>query len=200
MTGLRAPAGEGDEGTISRINVRMPESLKVGIEHAAEREGLSINAWLVRAAAARLERSEGIRGRERRAPHGAQRYSGWARWGGGDTGGTAMATFNTPEPISVDVELGVGDIRIEASVRTETAVEVRPSDPARKADVTAAEQTRVEFANGHLLVKTPSGWRHWMPHRGDGSIDVEIGLPEGSRVRGRGGRGCGARPRPARRV
>lgn len=73
------PAGEGDEGTISRINVRMPETLKAGIEHAAEREGLSINAWLVRAAAARLERSEGIRGRERRAPHGAQRYSGWAR-------------------------------------------------------------------------------------------------------------------------
>ena len=73
------PAGEGDEGTISRINVRMPEPLKAGIEHAAEREGLSINAWLVRAAAARLERSEGNRGRERRAPHGAQRYSGWAR-------------------------------------------------------------------------------------------------------------------------
>lgn len=73
------PAGGGDEGTISRINVRMPESLKAGIEHAAEREGLSINAWLVRAAAARLERSEGIRGRERRAPYGAQRYSGWAR-------------------------------------------------------------------------------------------------------------------------
>ena len=73
------PAGEGDEGTISRINVRMPETLKVGIKNAAEREGLSINAWLVRAAAARLERSEGIRGRERRAPHGAQRYSGWAR-------------------------------------------------------------------------------------------------------------------------
>jgi hypothetical protein len=57
----------------------MPEPLKAGIEHAAEREGLSINAWLVRAAAARLERSVGIRGRERRAPHGAQRYSGWAR-------------------------------------------------------------------------------------------------------------------------
>jgi hypothetical protein len=73
------PAGEGDEGTISRINVRMPESLKARIEHAAEREGLSINAWLVRAAAARLGRSQGIRGRERRAPHGAQRYSGWAR-------------------------------------------------------------------------------------------------------------------------
>ena len=74
-----SPGGEGDEGTLSRINVRMPESLKAGIEHAADREGLSINAWLVRAAAARLERSVGTRGRERRAPHGAQRYSGWAR-------------------------------------------------------------------------------------------------------------------------
>jgi hypothetical protein len=94
-----------------------------------------------------------------------------------------MATFDTPEPISLDVELGVGDIRIEASDFTETTVEVRPSDPAKKADVTAAEQTRVEYANGHLLVKAPGGWRQWMPHRGGQSIDVEIGLPEGSRVR-----------------
>jgi len=94
-----------------------------------------------------------------------------------------MANFDTPEPISVDVELGVGDLRIEASDRTKTTVQVRPSDPAKQADVTAAAQYRVEFANGHLLLKTPSGWRQWMPHRGGGSIDVEIGLPEGSRVR-----------------
>ncbi len=93
-----------------------------------------------------------------------------------------MTTFDTPEPISIDVELGLGDLRIEASDRTETTVEVRPSDPTEQADVTAAEQTRVEYANGHLLVKTPSGWRRWMPHRGGGSIDVEIGLPEGSHV------------------
>ena len=101
-----------------------------------------------------------------------------------------MPTFDTPEPISVDVELGVGDIRIEASDRTETTVEVRPSDPATKADVTAADQTRVEYANGHLLVKAPSGWRRWMPHRDSGSIDVEIGLPEGSRVRVEAGVGA----------
>jgi hypothetical protein len=93
-----------------------------------------------------------------------------------------MPTFDTPEPISVDVELGVGDLRIEASDRTETTVEVRPSDPTKEADVMAAEQTRVECANGHLLVKAPTGWR-WLPHRGGGSIDVEVGLPEGSHVR-----------------
>lgn len=93
-----------------------------------------------------------------------------------------MPTFDTPNPISVDVELGVGDIRMEASDRTETVVEVRPSDPAKKADVTAAEQTRIEYASGHLLVKAPSGWRQWMPRRGGESIDVVIGLPEGSSV------------------
>jgi hypothetical protein len=101
-----------------------------------------------------------------------------------------MATFDTQEPISVDVEFGVGDLRIEASDRTETTVEVRPSDPANKADVTAAEQTRVEYANGHLLVKATSGWRQWMPHRGGDSIDVEIGLPEGSSVRVEAGVGA----------
>jgi hypothetical protein len=98
-----------------------------------------------------------------------------------------MPTFDTPELISVDVEVGVGDIRIETSDRNETSVEVRPSDPTKKADVTAAEQTRVEYTKGHLLVKAPSGWRQWMPRRGGESIDVEIGLPEGSRVRVEGG-------------
>lgn len=98
-----------------------------------------------------------------------------------------MPTFDTPEPISVDVELGVGVIRIEASDRSETVVEVRPSDPAKRADVASAEQTRVEFANGHLLVKGPSGWRKWMPNRGSESIDIAIHLPEGSSVRAEAG-------------
>lgn len=62
-----------------------------------------------------------------------------------------MPTFDTPEPISVTLELGVGDIRIVAGERTDTVVEVRPSDAARTSDVTAAQQTRVEYAGGRLL-------------------------------------------------
>jgi len=73
------PPGIDGDDAIARINVRMPEHLKARVDRAAEREGLSINAWLVRAAAARLERAEGQRGRERRAPNGAQQYKGWAR-------------------------------------------------------------------------------------------------------------------------
>jgi hypothetical protein len=76
-----APAGPvaGDEGGMSRINLRMPDHLKARVEHAAGREGLSVNAWLVRAAAAALERAEPGRPPERRAPIGARRYTGWAR-------------------------------------------------------------------------------------------------------------------------
>jgi hypothetical protein len=77
--GVGAEPTEGDEGTISRINLRMPDRLKAQIEQAAVSDGLSVNAWLVRAAAAGLDRTDTARRAERRAPKGAQRYSGWAR-------------------------------------------------------------------------------------------------------------------------
>ena len=98
-----------------------------------------------------------------------------------------METFETPEPISVDVELGVGDIRIDATDRTDTTVDVRPSDPKKKGDVVAAEQTRVNYANGHLTVSGPKGWRQWRPRRGGESIAVSIALPTGSLVRAEAG-------------
>jgi hypothetical protein len=98
-----------------------------------------------------------------------------------------MPTFDTPEPISVTVELGVGDIQIEAGDRADTVVDVRPSDPAKKGDVSVAEQTGVEYANGRLLVRAPKGWRQWAPWGGGGSIDVLIELPSGSSVRGEAG-------------
>jgi hypothetical protein len=98
-----------------------------------------------------------------------------------------MPTFDTPEPISVTVEFGVGDLRIVASDRTDTMVEVRPSDPTKKADVTAAEQTRVEYAGGRLLIKAPKNWRQYT-FRGDGeSVDVQVELPAGSQLRGETG-------------
>jgi hypothetical protein len=76
----RPPAfPEGDEGAMSRINLRMPDHLKTRIEQAAASEGLSVNAWLVRAAAAAQERTGPSRRRERRASQGAQHYTGWAR-------------------------------------------------------------------------------------------------------------------------
>jgi hypothetical protein len=66
-----------DHGT-ARLNLRLPGSLKERIEEAAKAEGLSLNAWLVRAAAAALD--PGSRPRSGRSiPSGGQHYSGWAR-------------------------------------------------------------------------------------------------------------------------
>ena len=98
-----------------------------------------------------------------------------------------MPTFDTPEPISVTVELGVGDLRIIASDRTDTQVEVRPSDAAKKADVAAAEQTRVEYTGGTLLIKAPKNWRQYTFRGGGESIDVQVELPAGSHLRGETG-------------
>jgi DUF4097 and DUF4098 domain-containing protein YvlB len=94
-----------------------------------------------------------------------------------------MPTFDTPEPISVDLDLAVGDARIAASDRGDTVVEVRPSDGSHEPDVRAAEQTRVEYTAGRLLVKGPRQ-RGLGLFSKPGSIDVTIELPAGSRVHG----------------
>ena len=78
-TGMAPHSNEGDEATMSRINLRLPDHLKARIEQVAGFEGLSVNAWLVRAAAAALDRTDAARRRERRAPQGPQRYTGWGR-------------------------------------------------------------------------------------------------------------------------
>ena len=98
-----------------------------------------------------------------------------------------MPTFQTASPITVDVDVGVGDISIEASERTDTVVEVLPSDPAKPGDVSAAEQTRVDLSGDRLVIRGPRGWRSWMPRGGRDSIDVRISLPAGSEIRGDAG-------------
>jgi hypothetical protein len=65
------PAATADEGLTARITLRLPEGLKAGIEASAAREGLSVNAWIVRA----LSRSTGST--TRRGP--GSRLTGFAR-------------------------------------------------------------------------------------------------------------------------
>jgi DUF4097 and DUF4098 domain-containing protein YvlB len=97
-----------------------------------------------------------------------------------------MPTFETPQPVAATVELFVGHVEIVASDRRDTVVEVRPSDPAKKEDVRAAQETAVDFAAGNLTVKAPTGWRMYAPPAAwrTPSVDVTIELPTGSRLRG----------------
>ena len=71
-----AARAENDEGSTARINLRLPDQLKARVEQAAGREGLSVNSWLVRAAAAAIDRTGSG---HRRAVRSPQRFTGWAR-------------------------------------------------------------------------------------------------------------------------
>jgi len=48
-------AGAASEELSARISLRLPESLKTAVEQAAAREGVSTNAWLIRAIARATE-------------------------------------------------------------------------------------------------------------------------------------------------
>jgi len=80
---VRLPAAEGDDAAMVRINLRLPANIKALIEDAAAGGGISVNAWIVRAAAAGLA-NEGRRA-TRPAPAQnpdrivGQSFSGWVR-------------------------------------------------------------------------------------------------------------------------
>jgi hypothetical protein len=74
---LASPAG--DDGATARINLRLSEQLKAGVEQAASRERLSVNAWLVRVAAAAVAHDDPDRRPPPRSGRIGQTYTGWVR-------------------------------------------------------------------------------------------------------------------------
>jgi hypothetical protein len=71
--GREAPAPPAEDALVARISLRLPEGLKVAIEAAATREGVSVNSWLVRS----LARAVSSAGGGRRGP--GNRLTGFGR-------------------------------------------------------------------------------------------------------------------------
>lgn len=94
-----------------------------------------------------------------------------------------MPVFDTPKSISVTIEIGVGNVQITAEERTDTVVEVRPTDETDSSDVKAAEQASVEYTDGVLQITTPKP-RVMDFSRKTRSVDVSITLPTGSHLHG----------------
>ncbi|EGX56097.1 hypothetical protein SZN_29595 [Streptomyces zinciresistens K42] len=69
---------DSEGGGPARINLRLPAHLKARTEEAANREGLSVNAWLVRAVAAAVEGGPPTRATEKTRTVG-QSLTGWVR-------------------------------------------------------------------------------------------------------------------------
>ncbi|MEU1295359.1 DUF4097 family beta strand repeat-containing protein [Streptomyces sp. NPDC005840] len=94
-----------------------------------------------------------------------------------------MPSFDTPEPIATAAHVDAGSIRIVASDRPDTVVEVRPRDPKKDRDVQAAAQTEVRCGSGLLSIRTPKGRLLVGP---SGTVDVTVELPAGSPVEATG--------------
>src|SRR4051794_12977256 len=68
---------DADEGATARINLRLPEQLKAGIEQAAARRRMSVNAWLVRAAATAVANDD--RRPRQRGGRPGETFTGWVQ-------------------------------------------------------------------------------------------------------------------------
>lgn len=89
-----------------------------------------------------------------------------------------MAVFESPRPIAVRLDNIVGSVRLVASDRTDTVVEVTPRSD-READKRAHAQVQVEYGDGRLTVRAPKRLGLFNP---PGHVVVEIQLPTGSAV------------------
>lgn len=91
-----------------------------------------------------------------------------------------MTTFDTSGPVELTVDLGIrSDIWITAVDRAEATVQIRPRNPERTQDVTAAGQIAVDLTDNRLRV----GFAHlrirnWFTD--GGAVDVSIEVPTGS--------------------
>ncbi|MFC6018909.1 DUF4097 domain-containing protein [Plantactinospora solaniradicis] len=85
-----------------------------------------------------------------------------------------MPTFATPGPIVATVVVAGARVRVTASDRADSVVLVEPIDKASRSDVKVANETKVDFAGGHLSVKTTA------PGDKSGSVAITIDLPADS--------------------
>jgi hypothetical protein len=99
-----------------------------------------------------------------------------------------MSKFDTPEPITANIEPGNGAVTIVAGDRVDTVVEIRPTNPDNESDTDAAGRTTVDFAGNTLTISGPKlnllSWSNKTR-----SIDVTIELPTGSHIHGKRGMG-----------
>lgn len=91
-----------------------------------------------------------------------------------------MQKFDTPAPISAELDVTAGRIQFIAADRADTTVEIRPADAAKPSDVQMAEQTTVTYADGVLRIQSPAPQNKLIGSTG--ALEVTVQLPAGSRV------------------
>ena len=91
-----------------------------------------------------------------------------------------MHKFDTRAPIAAVLEVPAGRIQFIAADRSDTTVEVRPSDASKSRDVQAAERVDIAYDDGVLRVVAAPAANRLLGS--SGSVEVTVQLPTGSRV------------------
>lgn len=76
-TDTPVPGVDVDDASTSRTTLRLPDALKVQVDDAAAADGVSVNAWLVRAVAAALQPKQ--RRSAKRIQRTGDSFAGWVR-------------------------------------------------------------------------------------------------------------------------
>lgn len=95
-----------------------------------------------------------------------------------------MTTYPVTGPLTLELDLAVGDVRIIASDRDDADVTVAPQHPGKASSVRGAEQTNVTSAGNRLTVRNGRGWRTFSPLRTPDAVDITVAVPTGTAVTG----------------
>ncbi|MCX4981539.1 DUF4097 family beta strand repeat-containing protein [Streptomyces sp. NBC_00572] len=91
-----------------------------------------------------------------------------------------MQKFAATAAIITVLDIPAGRIQLIAADRDDATVDIRPANPAKSADLKAAEQVSVEYADGVLRIAAAPAKNRLL---GDsGSVEVTVQLPAGSRI------------------
>lgn len=90
-----------------------------------------------------------------------------------------MPNFTTPAPIHTVLDIPAGRLQLIAADRSDTTVEVLPTNAAKNRDVKLAEQTSVVYGDGVLRIEAPVRNQLLGP---SGSVDITVRLPAGSGI------------------
>ena len=187
---------DADDGATARINLRLPEQLKAGVERAAGGERMSVNAWLVRVVAGALAPATPSSVRRSEAPASAR--------------ATPAGCAERPLPISAPSASqpepqeatpcphSTPPRRSRPRSTSPSATSGSPPATARPPSWRSSRATRPTSTTSRSPTGPASSTRTggcWSrrpscapgrPGRDGGSVDVMIELPAGSRVQGAG--------------
>jgi hypothetical protein len=90
-----------------------------------------------------------------------------------------MPAYESRTPIDADINVSAGHVEVIASDRADTTVEVTPTNPGRSGDVSLAREATFAFEDNRLRVRVPPRLKLLGPN---GSVDVRVELPAGSRA------------------